>query len=62
MPVISPNTRVLIKTYLESFIEEIVKDYQGRNIQRATNAKEYLSRSSNKGQLAPFQAALINTY
>lgn len=59
MKTISYTTRSAIKGYLEGFIQGLVDEYKGREILEISNAKEYLSRTSPKGQLKPFQAALI---
>lgn len=59
MPAISSKTREIIKGYLEGFIQGIIDAYKGRVIEKSSTAKEYLSRTSNKGELKPFQAALI---
>jgi len=59
MTAISANTRVLIKGYLEQFIQGLIDAYKGREITKPNSAVEYLLRTSSKGQLKPFQAALI---
>jgi len=59
MTAISSNTRIKIKGYLEGFIQGLIDEYKGREILKADNAEEYLSRFSSNGELKPFQAALI---
>lgn len=59
MATISTQTRLKIKGYLEGFIEGLVNEYKGRKIVSTDSALEYLSRTSSKGELKPFQAALI---
>jgi len=59
MKTISSETRATIKGYLEGFIQGLIDEYKGREIQALSSAEEYLARSSPKGQLKPFQAALI---
>ncbi len=59
MTAISSNTRIQIKGYLEGFIQGLIDEYKGREILKPDNAEEYLSRFSSKGELKPFQAALI---
>jgi hypothetical protein len=59
MSAISTHQRARIKGYLEGFIQGIIDEYKGRVIQKPTTAIEYLSRNSIKGELKPFQAALI---
>ncbi|RUS92457.1 hypothetical protein DSM106972_099040 [Dulcicalothrix desertica PCC 7102] len=59
MTAINANTRALIKGYLEGFIEGLINTYKGREIIKPDSAVEYLSRTSPKGQLKPFQAAII---
>lgn len=59
MTAISTKTRELIKGYLEGFLEGLIDSYKDREIIKPSTAKEYLSRDSSKGELKPFQAALI---
>lgn len=59
MTAISTKTRELIKGYLEGFIEGLIDAYKDREIIKPSTAEEYLLRVSPKGQLKPFQAALI---
>jgi len=59
MAAISLNTHVVIKGYLEGFIQGLIDEYKGRKILKPTSAVEYLSRYSSNGELKPFQAALI---
>jgi len=59
MTAISVKKREIIKGYIEGFIQGIVDEYKGRVIDKPTTAIEYLSRTSNNGELKPFQAALI---
>jgi hypothetical protein len=59
MTAINSKTRAVIKGYLEGFINGLVDEYKGRKIFKPENAAEYLSRHSSKGELKPFQAALI---
>ncbi|MFB2939007.1 TdeIII family type II restriction endonuclease [Aerosakkonemataceae cyanobacterium BLCC-F154] len=59
MPAISAEKREMIKGYIEGFIQGILDEYKGRIIEKSTTAIEYLSRTSTKGELKPFQAALI---
>lgn len=59
MTAISSSTRIIIKGYLEGFIQGLIDEYKGREILKPDNAEEYLSRFSSKGELKPFQAALI---
>jgi hypothetical protein len=59
MAAISAKTREIIKGYIEGFIQGIIDEYKGRIIEKPSTAIEYLSRVSSKGELKPFQAALI---
>jgi len=59
MTAISSNTRATIKAYLEVFIENLIKEYKGREIPTIDNPSNYLSKKSSKGQLKPFHAAII---
>lgn len=59
MAAISAKTREKIKGYIEGFIQGIIDEYKGRIIEKPSTAIEYLSRVSRKGELKPFQAALI---
>jgi hypothetical protein len=59
MTAISPRTRTQIKGYLEGFIKGLVDEYQGRTVVKPTSGSEYLMRTSPKGELKPFQAAII---
>ena len=59
MTAISSNTKIAIKGYLEGFIQGLIDEYKEREILKPDNAQEYLSRFSPKGELKPFQAALI---
>ncbi len=59
MTAINSNTRITIKGYLEGFIQGLIDEYKGREILKPDDAEEYLSRFSSKGELKPFQAALI---
>ena len=59
MAAISDRTRILIKGYLEGFIQGLIDTYKDRQVIQTTSASEYLSRSSTNGELKPFQAALI---
>jgi len=56
---ISTGTRAKIKGYLEGFIENVVRDYKGRPIPALDTPSAYLSKSSPRGQLKPFHAAII---
>lgn len=59
MAAISSKTSLEIKGYLEGFIQGLIDEYRGREIVKPDSAAEYLSRFSSKGELKPFQAALI---
>jgi hypothetical protein len=59
MTAISAKTRAEIKGYLEGFIKGLIDEYKRREVFKPDSAFEYLSRTSSKGQLKPFQAALI---
>lgn len=59
MTAISSKTHAEIKGYLEGFIQGLIDTYKGREIIKPSSATEYLSRISPKGELQPFQAALI---
>ena len=59
MSAISSTTRVIIKAYLEVFIENLVNEYRGRLIPKLDIPATYLSCKSSKGQLKPFQAAIM---
>ena len=59
MAAISDRTRILIKGYLEGFIQGLIDTYKDRQVIQTTSASEYLLRSSTNGELKPFQAALI---
>ncbi|NEQ64034.1 MAG: TdeIII family type II restriction endonuclease [Symploca sp. SIO2D2] len=59
MKAINTEIRVQIKGYIEGFIEGLIDEYKGREITKPNNPSEYLSRTSSKGELKPFQAALI---
>jgi hypothetical protein len=59
MSAISSTTRVIIKAYLEVFIENLVNEYRGRLIPKLDIPAAYLSCKSSKGQLKPFQAAIM---
>jgi Type II restriction endonuclease, TdeIII len=59
MVAISSETRTKIRSYLDLFIDELIRSYQGREISKTTDAVEYLLRTSPNGELKPFQAALI---
>jgi len=59
MKAISPTTRAKIKAYLEVFIESLVKEHKGRQIQTLDTPTEYLAKESSKGRLKPFHAAII---
>ena len=59
MVAIGSKTRLEIKGYLEGFIQGLVDEFKGREIVKPNSAVEYLSRFSPKGELKPFQAALI---
>mgnify|MGYP002777961455 FL=1 len=61
MTSISTKTRELIKGYLEGFIKGLIDAYKDSEIIKPSTAEEYLLRVSPKGQLKPFQAALIPT-
>ncbi len=52
-------TRAQIKGYLEGFIEHVVRDYRGRPIPTVDTPSAYLAKSSSRGQLKPFHAAII---
>lgn len=56
---IGRTTHARIKGYLEVFIEHLVKEYKERPVPTLASAAEYLSKSSPKGQLKPFHAAII---
>jgi Type II restriction endonuclease, TdeIII len=59
MPAITEKTYEKIKGYLEGFIQGLIDEYKGRTIEKPTTGSEYLTRTSKKGELKPFQAALI---
>lgn len=59
MTAINNTTRAAIKGYLEGFIDGLIEKYKGSKILKPDNVEEYLSRHSSKGELKPFQAALI---
>ena len=59
MKAISSTTRATIKAYLEVFIENLIKEYKGREIPTIGKPSDYLSKKSSKGQLKPFHAAII---
>ena len=59
MSAISSITRAIIKAYLEVFIENLVNEYRGRLIPKLDIPAAYLSCKSSKGQLKPFQAAIM---
>jgi len=59
MATINNIARSKIKGYLEGFIQGLVNEYKSREIVQPDSASEYLSRRSSKGELKPFQAALI---
>lgn len=59
MTAISSRNRTKIKGYLEGFINGLVDEYQGRTVVKPTSGYEYLMRTSPKGELKPFQAAII---
>jgi hypothetical protein len=59
MKAISPTTRAKIKAYLEVFVENLVEEHRGREIQTLDTPTEYLAKESPKGRLKPFHAAII---
>lgn len=59
MSAISPTTRAIIKAYLEVFIENLVEKYRGQTVPSLGTPEAYLAQQSPKGELKPFQAAII---
>jgi hypothetical protein len=59
MPAINEITREKIKGYLEGFIEGVIRDNKARTHQDFESPPKYLSRTSSKGKLKPFHAAII---
>jgi hypothetical protein len=61
MPNITPQTRQLIKDYLEGFLLQTVQRSRARKALNFTNSSEYLSQTSTSAQLKPFHAAILPT-
>jgi hypothetical protein len=59
MVAITPTTRERIKGFLESFIENIVREYKGRKMPTFESPSQFLSQRSTKAQLKPFHYAII---
>jgi hypothetical protein len=59
MKSIPPNTRQLIKAYLEVFIENLVQETKERKFLGPPSPEVYLSQRSSKAELKPFHVAMI---
>ncbi|WP_293145479.1 MULTISPECIES: TdeIII family type II restriction endonuclease [unclassified Microcoleus] len=59
MSAISSTTRVIIKAYLEVFIENLVNEYRGRLIPKLDIPAAYLSSPSSTEQSELLQAAIV---
>ena len=59
MSAISSTIRATIKAYLEVFIENLVNEYRGRLIPKLDIPAASISYKSSKGQLKPFQVAIM---
>lgn len=61
MPNITPQTRQLIKAYLELFVEHTVQRCQKLTVSTFEGASDYLAQTSSSARLKPFHAAIVPT-
>lgn len=57
---INAITQAKLKGYLEGFLQTNIEKYKNQKFKQPISAKEYLSRTSSKGDLRPFHAAMLS--